>query len=221
MNDKQIESSIVNIIESDDNNNTKNATNNKVYNKPYKMTLNKAINMLENTVYGRTTVNYIPVRDTILLRVVAKIEAIAVAKCNTVGDIINEADAMFAKTMTPHMRLVVAATSPQLTDTLPINSIVDIKSLGMVVYKPFVYSDINIIEFLKEFKRKHPTLLAAASHASKQNKGKTLGNMDLSMAKSLNENDNLNPNSLVELQFYVVTEFHNISGIYIEPQDIE
>ena len=179
-----------------------------------------ASNLME-AIGGKTTVNYVPVRDTILLKCVANIQASTVASCDTVGAVLMAADDMYRTTLKHHMHLEVAAISKDMLENnpIPLGTKVDIKTVNGMVYKSFIKDSVNILQFLKDFKSNNPILYTSVKPSQAQKISKTLP-MNFFETTSKFKDDVL-PTDLIELTFHVVTEFHNISGIYVPIEDID
>lgn len=170
-----------------------------------------AIETTLNTRAKNSLVNYFPVRDTILLKVEASLPAIHMVKCNHPVEVMNAISSHYQTSYEIKADLFVAGISNDMLQNggLKLGDKVDIKSANMLLYRPMVNHEVDPIAFLKEFQKRNTSLYAASTHANNEKISKAV------IAGKIKDTDVLNVNTMVTITFYAVTEFHNISGVYL------
>jgi hypothetical protein len=171
----------------------------------------EAIKAALNTRAKNSLVNYFPVRDTILLKVEASLPAIHMVKCDHPVQVMNAIGTHYQTNYEIKADLFVAGISNDMLQNggLKLGDKVDIKSANMLLYRPMVTHEVDPIAFLKEFQKRNSSLYAAATHANNEKISKAV------IAGKIKDTDVLNVNTMVTITFYAVTEFHNISGVYL------
>lgn len=199
-----------------------------------KETLSDVAARLSIETGGETRANYVPTTDTLLLKMTGSCKAIKLATCNTLAELLRAFEGDYKISMMPPVvcELVgYSAMAKTFDDNLKLGMLIDIKQMGLVSPKRVVKQDLDVEAWLRDFKLDNRVLVASARHTNstmsatgKKNKASLILP---NTVKNMNKNEGseggkiYQPSEIITLSFHVITEYHNVSGIYTNPELID
>ena len=196
---------------------TRNKINELLKSDPIPHSIEQAANALNinqdgKSTVGKTTVNYMPYRDAVVVQVDVFIQALNLTRSSNVEDLLKLSVGSLGHLSTPsRFSKVVAVGNTDMQ--CAIGDYVDLQVFQFAGMRPYIYGAVDVYALINKFKSINPTLLAASAGTVQGNaldtKVKTSSGIILDSSK---DNDHNQPDDIIRVSSMFVTEYHNLTG---------